>query len=248
MCSERWTKPWPFADEIGYPVMLKASAGGGGKGMRLVLEPDALEGAYRAARSEAGASFGDDTVYMEKYIEQPRHVEVQILGDEHGKVVALGERECSLQRRHQKVVEESPSPVVTPELRQQMCTAAVKAAQAVGYTNAGTVEFLLARSGEFYFLEMNTRLQVEHPVTEMVTGLDLVRAQLDIAQGKRRLGEEFDGLQPNGHAIEVRLYAEDPYHGLCPLAGQDRALALARRARDSQRRGGLRGSRGVDPL
>jgi len=208
-----------FADEIGYPIMLKASAGGGGKGMRLVLEADELEGAYRAARSEAGASFGNDTVYIEKYIEQPRHVEVQILGDEHGKVVALGERECSLQRRHQKVVEESPSPVVTPELRQEMCAAAVKAAKAVGYTNAGTVEFLLARSGEFYFLEMNTRLQVEHPVTEMVTGLDLVRAQLDIAQG-RPLGEEFEGLQPNGHAIEVRLYAEDPYHGFVPSPGK----------------------------
>ena len=208
-----------FAEEIGYPVMLKASAGGGGKGMRLVLEPEALEAAYRAARSEAGASFGNDTVYMEKYIEQPRHVEVQILGDEHGKVVALGERECSLQRRHQKVVEESPSPVVSPELRREMCSAAVKAAQAVGYTNAGTVEFLLAPSGEFYFLEMNTRLQVEHPITEMVTGLDLVRAQLAVAQG-HPLGEEFEDLQPNGHAIEVRLYAEDPYHGFVPSPGR----------------------------
>ena len=208
-----------FAEEIGYPVMLKASAGGGGKGMRLVLEPGELEASYRAARSEAGASFGNDTVYIEKYIEQPRHVEVQILGDEHGKVVALGERECSLQRRHQKVVEESPSPVVSPELRAEMCAAAVKAAQAVGYTNAGTVEFLLAPSGEFYFLEMNTRLQVEHPVTEMVTGLDLVRAQLEVSQG-HPLGKEFEGLEPNGHAIEVRLYAEDPYHGFVPSPGR----------------------------
>ena len=212
-----------FATEIGYPVMLKATAGGGGKGMRLVHEPDDLAGAYRAARSEAGASFGNDAVYLEKYIEQPRHVEIQILGDEHGKVVALGERECSLQRRHQKVVEESPSPVVTPELRQRMCDAAVRAAEAVGYTNAGTVEFLLDPAGEFFFLEMNTRLQVEHPVTEMVTGLDLVRAQLEISQGGH-LGSEFDDIQPQGHAIEVRLYAEDPYHGFVPSPGTIRRL------------------------
>lgn len=207
-----------FAEEIGYPVMIKASAGGGGKGMRLVTDPADTASAYRAARSEAGASFGNDSVYLEKYIELPRHVEVQVLGDEYGKVVALGERECSLQRRHQKVVEESPSSVVTPELREAMCTAAVRAAEAVGYTNAGTVEFLLDPQGEFYFLEMNTRLQVEHPVTEMVTGLDLVRAQLDIAQG-RRLGSEFEGVGPHGHAIEVRLYAEDPYHGFAPSPG-----------------------------
>ncbi len=212
-----------FAEEIGYPVMLKATAGGGGKGMRLVHEPEDLAGAYRAARSEAGASFGNDSVYLEKYIERPRHVEVQILGDEHGKVVALGERECSLQRRHQKVVEEAPSPVVTAELRERMCEAAVRAAQAVGYTNAGTVEFLLDPSGEFYFLEMNTRLQVEHPVTEMVTGLDLVRAQLEIAQGGG-LGTEFDDVQPVGHAIELRLYAEDPYHGFVPSPGVIRRL------------------------
>lgn len=207
-----------FAEEIGYPVMIKATAGGGGKGMRLVTDSADTASAYRAARSEAGASFGDDSVYLEKYIERPRHVEVQILGDEFGKIVALGERECSLQRRHQKVVEESPSPVVTTELRQRMCDAAVRAAEAVGYTNAGTVEFLLDPHGDFYFLEMNTRLQVEHPVTEMVTGLDLVRAQLDIAQGKP-LGSEFDEIRPNGHAIEVRLYAEDPYHGFVPSPG-----------------------------
>jgi acetyl-CoA carboxylase biotin carboxylase subunit len=207
-----------FAEEVGYPVMLKASAGGGGKGMRLVTDPANTAAAYRAARSEAGASFGDSSVYLEKYIEKPRHIEVQILGDELGKVVALGERECSLQRRHQKVVEESPSPVMTPELRQRMCAAAVRAAEAVGYTNAGTVEFLLDSQGEFYFLEMNTRLQVEHPITEMVTGLDLVRAQLDIAQGKP-LGEEFEAVRPTGHAIEVRLYAEDPYHGFVPSPG-----------------------------
>jgi acetyl-CoA carboxylase biotin carboxylase subunit len=207
-----------FATEIGFPVMLKASAGGGGKGMRLVKRPDDLASAYRAARSEAGASFGDDSVYIEKYIEQPRHVEIQILGDEHGRVVALGERECSLQRRHQKVVEESPSPIVDAELRTRMCEAAVRSAEAVGYTNAGTVEFLLDSEGDFFFLEMNTRLQVEHPVTEMVTGLDLVRAQLDVAQGLP-LGSEFDRVVPNGHAIEVRIYAEDPYHGFAPSPG-----------------------------
>jgi acetyl-CoA carboxylase biotin carboxylase subunit len=207
-----------FAREIGYPVMLKASAGGGGKGMRMVRKPSELAPAYRAARSEAASSFGDDSVYLEKYIERPRHVEVQVLGDQHGEVVALGERECSLQRRHQKVVEEAPSPVVTPELRKRMCEAAVRTALAVGYTNAGTVEFLLDPEGQFYFLEMNTRLQVEHPVTEMVTGLDLVRAQLDIAQGLP-LGDEFRGVEPVGHAIEVRLYAEDPYHGFMPSPG-----------------------------
>src|SRR6476659_7284880 len=211
------------AETIGYPVMLKAAAGGGGKGMRMIPSAAELASSYRAARSEAAASFGDDSVYLEKLIVDPRHIEIQVMGDLHGRVVSLGERECSLQRRHQKVVEEAPSPVVTPELRRRMGEAAVKAASAVGYTNAGTCEFLLAADGSFYFLEMNTRLQVEHPVTEQVTGLDLVRAQLAIAQGER-LGAEFLDVEPRGHAIEVRLYAEDPYQKFAPSPGRIRFL------------------------
>ncbi len=213
------------AARVGLPVILKASAGGGGKGMRVGRTEGELAEAYRLARAEAGASFGDDSVFLEKYLERPRHVEIQILGDLHGKVVSLGERECSLQRRHQKVVEESPSTVMTPELRRRMGEAAVAAARAVGYANAGTCEFLLAASGEFYFLEMNTRLQVEHPVTEMVTGLDLVVAQLRIAQGEP-LGAEFDAVEPRGHAIELRLCAEDPFRNFAPSPGRIEWLRL----------------------
>jgi len=214
-----------FAGKLGYPVMLKASAGGGGKGMRLVHEVGELAAAYRGARSEAAASFADDAVYLEKFVEQPRHVEIQILADEHGRVVSLGERECSLQRRHQKVLEEAPSPVVGPELRAAMGEAAVKAAAAVGYTNAGTVEFLLDASGDFFFLEMNTRLQVEHPVTEMVTGVDLVRAQITIAEGEP-LAESWGAIEPRGHAMEVRIYAEDPYRNFAPSPGRIERLRL----------------------
>jgi acetyl-CoA carboxylase, biotin carboxylase subunit len=213
------------AGEIGYPVMLKASAGGGGKGMRRVTEPSALAAAYRAARSEAASSFGDDTVYLEKLIQQPRHVEIQILADRQGRVVSLGERECSLQRRHQKVVEEAPSPAVDADLRRRMGEAAVRAAAAVGYTNAGTVEFLLDESGRFYFLEMNTRLQVEHPVTEMVTGIDLVQQQILIAEGAP-MAPELSAVEPHGHAIEVRLYAEDPYRNFAPSPGRIVRLRL----------------------
>src|SRR5215203_1620136 len=207
------------AETIGYPLMLKAAAGGGGKGMRRIDTPADLPAAYRDARSESGASFGDDSVYLEKYIVEPRHVEIQVLGDLHGRVVSLGERECSLQRRHQKVVEEAPSPVVSPDLRRRMGEAAVQAASAVGYSNAGTCEFLLARDGSFYFLEMNTRLQVEHPVTELVTGIDLVQAQIRVASGEP-LGPEFDGVEPRGHAVEVRLYAEDPFQRFAPSPGR----------------------------
>jgi len=210
------------AEAIGYPVMLKAAAGGGGKGMRMIPSAAELASSYRAARSEAAASFGDDTVYLEKLIVDPRHIEIQVMGDLHGRVVSLGERECSLQRRHQKVVEEAPSSVVTPELRRRMGEAAVKAASAVGYSNAGTCEFLFDRSGNFFFLEMNTRLQVEHPVTELVTGIDLVHTQIRVAEGEP-LGPEFDNvenLQPRGHAVEVRLYAEDPFQRFAPSPGK----------------------------
>jgi acetyl-CoA carboxylase biotin carboxylase subunit len=213
------------AAEIGYPVMLKAAAGGGGKGMRMIARPADLAAAYRAARSEAAASFGDDAVYLEKLIIDPRHVEIQVMGDLHGRVVSLGERECSLQRRHQKVIEEAPSPAVTPELRRRMGEAAVAAASAVGYSNAGTVEFLLDAQGSFFFLEMNTRLQVEHPVTELVTGIDLVAAQIRVAAGEP-LGPEFDAVTPRGHAIEVRLYAEDPFQRFAPSPGRIEVLRL----------------------
>ena len=207
------------AEKIGYPVMLKASAGGGGKGMRRIESAEALPQAFREAQSEAASAFGDDAVYLEKFVEEPRHIEIQILGDKHGKVVSLGERECSLQRRNQKVLEEAPSPVVDEALRRAMGEAAVKAAHAVGYTNAGTVEFLMDAHKNFYFLEMNTRLQVEHPVTEEVTGIDLVQAQIRVAEG-HPLGPEFDDIRLRGHAIEVRLYAEDPFRNFAPSPGK----------------------------
>jgi acetyl-CoA carboxylase biotin carboxylase subunit len=209
-----------IARHVGYPLMVKAVAGGGGKGMRLVASPDELPGALRAARSEAGSAFGDSAVYLERLLTEPRHIEVQLLGDHAGTVVPFVERECSIQRRHQKVVEESPSMAVSPELRARLTSAAASVARAVGYTNAGTIEFLLEQDGSFHFLEMNTRLQVEHPVTEMVTGVDLVQWQIRIARGERLDLDPAALVAPRGHAIECRIYAEDPDLGFMPSPGR----------------------------
>jgi acetyl-CoA carboxylase biotin carboxylase subunit len=213
------------AERFGYPVLLKAAAGGGGKGMRVVKEAPELESALDGARREAKNAFGDDAVYVEKYIVGPRHVEIQVLGDMHGTMLSLGERECSVQRRHQKMIEEAPSVAVTPELRRQMGDVAVRAAQAAGYVNAGTCEFLLDRDGKFYFLEMNTRLQVEHPVTELVTGIDIVQWQLRIAAGER-LAFAQDDIVPRGWAIECRITSEDPANGFLPSTGRISYLHL----------------------
>jgi 3-methylcrotonyl-CoA carboxylase alpha subunit len=205
--------------EIGFPVLIKASAGGGGKGMRVVRTENDVDEAVESARREAEKAFADGSLLIEKYIEGARHIEIQILGDALGNLVHLFERDCSLQRRHQKIIEESPSPAVNEELRRKMGDAAVDIGRAIGYTNAGTVEFILAPSGEFYFIEVNTRLQVEHPVTEMITGLDLVRLQIEIAEG-RPLPFGQDDLNTEGHAIEARLYAEDPANGFLPSTGK----------------------------
>src|SRR6202790_2690602 len=208
-----------LAQSMGYPVLLKAVAGGGGKGMRLVNADGEFSGAFRDASSEAMNAFGDARVYLEKYLEKPRHIEIQILADAHGRVVSLGERECSVQRRHQKVIEEAPSPIVAPDLRRTMGDAAVRLARSGGYVNAGTVEFLVDARLDFYFLEVNTRLQVEHPVTEQVTGLDLVKLQIAIAAG-HRLPFAWETITPRGHAMEVRLYAEDPDNNFFPSPGK----------------------------
>ncbi|HYU29781.1 MAG TPA: acetyl-CoA carboxylase biotin carboxylase subunit [Gemmatimonadales bacterium] len=211
------------AKRLGFPVMLKAVAGGGGKGMRRVGAESEVEAGFHAARREAQKAFGDGSMYVEKYLERPRHIEIQILADHRGRVVALGERECSIQRRHQKLIEESPSVAVSPALRRRLSEAATAAAGAVGYISAGTIEFLLTPSGEFYFLEMNTRIQVEHPVTELVYGVDLVREQLRIAAGQpmRVHGAAGPGgqLHPRGHAIECRITAEDPFNDFLPATG-----------------------------
>jgi acetyl-CoA carboxylase biotin carboxylase subunit len=205
------------AEEYGYPVLLKASAGGGGKGMRLVHAPDELEAAYAMASNEADAAFGNGTLYLEKALVPARHVEIQVLCDAHGNVLTLGERECSIQRRHQKLIEESPSPALTPEMREQMEAAAERACRAVGYENAGTFEFLLGPDGSFYFIELNARLQVEHPVTELVTGIDIVKEQVRVAAGEPL---SVSGRAPRrGHAIEIRINAEDPERDFMPAPG-----------------------------
>jgi acetyl-CoA carboxylase biotin carboxylase subunit len=214
-----------LAQNMGYPVLLKAVAGGGGKGMRIVARDAEFASAWRDASSEAMNAFSDPRLYLEKYLEKIRHIEIQILADAHGRVVSLGERECSIQRRHQKVIEEAPSPIMTPDLRKKMSDAAVLLARAGGYINAGTVEFLVDSQNNFYFLEVNTRLQVEHPVTEQVTGLDLVKLQIAIAAG-HRLPFAWESITPRGHAIEVRLYAEDPENNFFPSPGK----ILSRRA------------------
>ncbi len=214
-----------IADEIGYPVLLKASAGGGGKGMRVVNEASEMASALRQTMGEAGASFANDAVFVEKFITNPKHIEVQVLGDGQGHAIHVFERECSVQRRHQKVIEESPSPSLTPALRQEICAAAVRTAESINYRGAGTVEFILAPNGKFYFLEMNTRLQVEHPVTEMVTGTDLVRAMVLIAQGEG-LCYTQEELAQKGWSLEFRLYAEDPGQNFAPSIGKILALTV----------------------
>ncbi|MBP1753772.1 MAG: hypothetical protein H6Q59_170 [Firmicutes bacterium] len=208
-----------LAESIGFPVMIKASAGGGGKGMRAVFNAEDLEKAYNSAKAEAKASFADDKVYIEKLIIHPKHIEFQILADNHGNVVHLGERDCSVQRRNQKMIEESPSAIMTSELRNKMGSAAVKAAKATGYVNAGTIEFLLDQEGHYYFMEMNTRIQVEHPVTEMVTGIDMIKAQIQIANGEE-MPYRQENIEFRGHAIECRINAEDPTKNFMPCPGR----------------------------
>lgn len=212
---------------IGFPLMVKATSGGGGKGMKIVMKESDLKDSIESAQREAKSSFGDETVYIEKYLDEPRHIEFQILADEHGNVIHLNERDCSIQRRHQKIVEESPSPVVDQELREEMGEAAVRAAKAVDYTNAGTVEFMVDSKLDYYFLEMNTRVQVEHPITEAITGVDIVKWQLKIASGMELTISQED-VRPHGHAMECRIYAEDPVKGFLPCTGKISRLNLPR--------------------
>jgi acetyl-CoA carboxylase biotin carboxylase subunit len=213
------------ADDIGYPVIIKAASGGGGKGMRIVYAAEDFESALSMTRGEAESAFGDSSVYIEKYIERPKHIEIQVMADGHGNIVTYGERECSMQRRYQKVIEEAPSPVVTPEIRAALSEAARKATTAAQYQCAGTVEFIVDKNLDFYFLEMNTRLQVEHPITEMVYGVDLVKQQIEIADGGK-LSVDQGSVVPKGHAIEMRLYAEDPANNFLPSVGTIHRLTL----------------------
>ncbi|HEY8805188.1 MAG TPA: acetyl-CoA carboxylase biotin carboxylase subunit [Clostridium sp.] len=213
------------AEKIGYPVMIKASAGGGGRGIRVVSKVEELVSAYNTAKTEAETAFGDGTMYMEKFIEEPRHIEFQILADEHGNVIHLGERDCSIQRRNQKVIEEAPGVVMTEELRKQMGEVAVKAARSINYKNAGTIEFLLDKYGKYYFMEMNTRIQVEHPITEMITGVDLVKAQIRIASGQV-LPYKQEDIKIQGHAIECRINAENPNKNFMPCPGEIKTLHI----------------------
>ncbi len=218
-CLDTVEEAKEFADAVGYPVLIKATAGGGGKGMREVHAPEDLESQYKAARAEAGAAFGNDGVYLEKLVLRPRHVEVQVLADDFGNNIALCERDCSVQRRHQKLIEEAPSPALTDEIRRQMTLAALKAVRAVNYRNAGTIEFLLDERGHFYFMEMNTRVQVEHPVSEQITGTDIIKEQLRIASGEPISCASRAPFSPQGHAMEFRINAEDPAHGFRPCPG-----------------------------
>lgn len=218
-CLDTVEEAAAFAEKVGYPVLIKATAGGGGKGMREVHDPADLAAQYKAARTEAGAAFGNDGVYLEKLVLRPRHVEVQVLADDHGNAVALCERDCSIQRRHQKLLEEAPSPALSENLRRDMMKAALKAVRAVDYRNAGTIEFLLDERGQFYFMEMNTRVQVEHPVTEEITGTDIIKEQLRIAAGEPMSCAGRAPFSPSGHAIELRINAEDPEHGFRPCPG-----------------------------
>ncbi|WP_138479907.1 acetyl-CoA carboxylase biotin carboxylase subunit [Dyadobacter bucti] len=206
-----------LAEDIGYPVIVKATAGGGGRGMRIINKPDDFEKAWNDARTESAAAFGNDGLYLEKFVEEPRHIEIQIIGDQFGKVCHLSERDCSIQRRHQKLVEETPSPIITPELRERMGAAAIKGAQAIGYEGAGTIEFLVDKHGEFFFMEMNTRIQVEHPITEEVTDFDLIKEQIKVAAGEPISGINYT---PKLFAMECRINAEDPANGFRPAPGK----------------------------
>jgi acetyl-CoA carboxylase biotin carboxylase subunit len=206
-----------LAEGIGYPVIVKATAGGGGRGMRIINKPEDFEKAWTDARTESAAAFGNDGLYLEKFVEEPRHIEIQIIGDQFGKVCHLSERDCSIQRRHQKLVEETPSPIITPEMREKMGAAAIKGAQSIGYEGAGTIEFLVDKHGDFYFMEMNTRIQVEHPITEEVTDFDLIKEQIKVAAGEPISGQNYT---PKLYAMECRINAEDPANGFRPAPGK----------------------------